>query len=244
MQKTIIGVDLGATSGRVILARVGDGRLSMEEVHRFANRMTEIEGHLYWDIHALFEEILQGLHAAARTGEKVASIGIDTWGVDFACFDAGGRLLGLPRAYRDPYTDGVPERLFQEIPRERVYEKTGIQVMNFNSLYQLYAQSREEESPLRRAERVLFMPDALSYLLTGEQVCERTILSTSQLMVSLDSPCSGELAERRMRPPSASMSKRTDAFCCAMTETRLSAAEKAATSISTAVAQVGGRSCL
>ena len=191
MQKTIIGVDLGATSGRVILARVGDGRLSMEEVHRFANRMTEIEGHLYWDIHALFEEILQGLHAAARTGEKVASIGIDTWGVDFACFDAGGRLLGLPRAYRDPYTDGVPERLFQEIPRERVYEKTGIQVMNFNSLYQLYAQSREEESPLRRAERVLFMPDALSYLLTGEQVCERTILSTSQLM----DPRSGMLDE-------------------------------------------------
>ena len=143
MQKTVIGIDLGATSGRVILAHVGEESLSMVEVHRFANRMTEVGGRLYWDIHALFDEILQGLRAAARCGEPVASIGIDTWGVDFACFDADGQLLGLPRAYRDPYTDGVPERLFEEIPRERVYEKTGIQVMNFNSLYQLYAQSRQ-----------------------------------------------------------------------------------------------------
>ena len=182
MQKNIIGVDLGATSGRVILARAGGDRLRMEELHRFPNRMREIDGRFYWDIHALYEEILRGLSVAGGRGERIDSIGIDTWGVDFACVDPDGDLLGLPRAYRDPYTDGVPEEFFRTVPRESVYAKTGIQVMNFNSLYQLYALNREQSPVLAAAEHVLFMPDALSYLLTGEQVCEYTILSTSQLM--------------------------------------------------------------
>ena len=102
MQKNIIGVDLGATSGRVILARAGDDRLRMEELHRFPNRMREIDGRFYWDIHALYEEILRGLSVAGGRGERIDSIGIDTWGVDFACVDPDGDLLGLPRAYRDP----------------------------------------------------------------------------------------------------------------------------------------------
>lgn len=165
MQKNIIGVDLGATSGRVILARAGDDRLRMEELHRFPNRMREIDGRFYWDIHALYEEILRGLSVAGGRGERIDSIGIDTWGVDFACVDPDGDLLGLPRAYRDPYTDGVPEEFFRTVPRESVYAKTGIQVMNFNSLYQLYALNREHSPALAAAEHVLFMPDALSYLL-------------------------------------------------------------------------------
>ena len=135
MQKNIIGVDLGATSGRVILARAGDDRLRMEELHRFPNRMREIDGRFYWDIHALYEEILRGLSVAGGRGERIDSIGIDTWGVDFACVDPDGDLLGLPRAYRDPYTDGVSEEFFRTVPRESVYAKTGIQVMNFNSLF-------------------------------------------------------------------------------------------------------------
>ncbi len=195
MQKNIIGVDLGATSGRVILARIGEGELRMEELHRFSNRLTEVDGRFYWDIHALYEEILRGLCVAGDRGERIASIGIDTWGVDFACVGADGELLGLPRAYRDPYTDGVPEAFFRTIPRERVYAKTGIQVMNFNSLYQLYALNREQSPTLAAAERVLFMPDALSYLLTGEQVCEYTILSTSQLMNPRTRELDGELLQ-------------------------------------------------
>lgn len=195
MQKNIIGVDLGATSGRVILARIGEGELRMEELHRFPNRLTEVDGRFYWDIHALYEEILRGLCVAGDRGERIASIGIDTWGVDFACVGADGELLGLPRAYRDPYTDGVPEAFFRTIPRERVYAKTGIQVMNFNSLYQLYALNREQSPALAAAERVLFMPDALSYLLTGEQVCEYTILSTSQLMNPRTRELDGELLQ-------------------------------------------------
>ena len=107
MQKNIIGVDLGATSGRVILARAGDDRLRMEELHRFPNRMREIDGRFYWDIHALYEEILRGLSVAGGRGERIDSIGIDTWGVDFACVDPDGDLLGLPRAYRDPYTNST-----------------------------------------------------------------------------------------------------------------------------------------
>lgn len=193
MQKNIIGVDLGATSGRVILARAGDDRLRMEELHRFPNRMREIDGRFYWDIHALYEEILRGLSVAGGRGERIDSIGIDTWGVDFACVDPDGDLLGLPRAYRDPYTDGVPEEFFRTVPRESVYAKTGIQVMNFNSLYQLYALNREQSPVLAAAEHVLFMPDALSYLLTGEQVCEYTILSTSQLMNPRTRELDGEL---------------------------------------------------
>ena len=182
MQKNIIGVDLGATSGRVILARAGDDRLRMEELHRFPNRMREIDGRFYWDIHALYEEILRGLSVAGGRGERIDSIGIDTWGVDFACVDPDGDLLGLPRAYRDPYTDGVPEEFFRTVPRESVYAKTGIQVMNFNSLYQLYAMKRDNSSPLKAAVRALFMPDALSYMLTGKMVTEYTIASTSQIL--------------------------------------------------------------
>ena len=193
MQKNIIGVDLGATSGRVILARAGDDRLRMEELHRFPNRMREIDGRVDWDIHALYEEILRGLSVAGGRRERIDSIGIDTWGVDFACVDPDGDLLGLPLAYRDPYTDGVPEEVFRTVPRESVYAKTGIQVMNFNSLYQLYALNREHSPALAAAEHVLFMPDALSYLLTGEQVCEYTILSTSQLMNPRTRELDGEL---------------------------------------------------
>ena len=154
----------------------------------------------YWDIHALYEEILRGLSVAGGRGERIDSIGIDTWGVDFACVDPDGDLLGLPRAYRDPYTDGVPEEFFRTVPRESVYAKTGIQVMNFNSLYQLYALNREHSPALAAAEHVLFMPDALSYLLTGEQVCEYTILSTSQLMNPRTSCCVRPASTHRCSP--------------------------------------------
>jgi len=193
MQKTIVAIDLGATSGRVVLGRLGAGRLRIEALHRFENRIVERCGRFYWDIQALYDEILRGLRIAGDRGERVDSIGIDTWGVDFACFDAEGRLLDLPRAYRDPYTDGAPEEFFRTIPRERVYAKTGIQVLNFNTLYQLFALGRERSAALAGARRLLFMPDALSYLLTGEQVCEHTILSTSQLIDPRTRSFDGEL---------------------------------------------------
>ncbi len=183
MQQHFLAVDLGATSGRVILASLSDGRIEMETLHRFPNRIVSLGGKYYWNIYALYEEIVEGLRLAGRRGVRVESIGIDTWGVDMVCVAADGTLCGLPRSYRDPYTDGAPEAFFSEkMPRREVYDRTGIQIMNFNSLFQLYAARKEGSSALENAEKILFIPDALSYLLTGEAVCEYTILSTSQFM--------------------------------------------------------------
>ncbi len=180
--KHILAVDLGATSGRVILATLDGKTLQTEELNRFPNRLTRLFGRYYWDIHALFEHICEGLRRAAAKGVAIDSVGIDTWGVDMVFVGSDGQLLGLPRAYRDPYTDGAPEAFFREVPRREVYDRTGIQIMNFNSLYQLYAARQAGSSTLAAAEKILFIPDALSYLLTGRMVCEYTILSTSQLM--------------------------------------------------------------
>ena len=182
MTRNFIAADIGATSGRVILGTYADGRISTECLHRFPNPILPLGGRYYWDIYALYSEIVRGLAEAGRRDLKIESVGIDTWGVDFVCVADDGSLLSLPRSYRDPYTDGEPERLFGRIPRREVYERTGIQIMNFNTLYQLSAQRREGSSALRDATSVLFMPDALSYMLTGGKVCEYTILSTSQLL--------------------------------------------------------------
>lgn len=177
-----LAIDLGATSGRVILATLADNRIDLDVVHRFPNRLIEIGGRYYWNIYALYEDILQGLTEAGKRKVKIHSIGIDTWGVDFVAVAEDGTLCSLPRAYRDPYTNGIPEEYFTKCPRKEVYERTGIQIMNFNSLFQLYAQHKEGSSALKNAQTLLFMPDALSYLLTGKKVCEYTILSTSQFM--------------------------------------------------------------
>lgn len=180
--KHFIAVDLGATSGRVILATVGAESLGMETLHRFPNRLVCLGGKYFWNIYALYEEIVEGLRLASRRGVRIESIGIDTWGVDMAFVAGDGTLAGLPRAYRDPYTEGIPEEFFRKVPRREVYDRTGIQFMNFNSLYQLCAARKEGCAALEHASRILFMPDALSYLLTGEAVCEYTALSTSQFM--------------------------------------------------------------
>ena len=194
MQQThFLAIDLGATSGRVILATLTDEGIELDVVHRFPNRLLEIGGKYYWNIYALYEEILHGLTEAGKRQVKITSIGIDTWGVDFVCVAEDGTLCGLPRAYRDPYTNGAPEHFFEKISRREVYERTGIQIMNFNSLYQLFAQQKEGASALKNADKILFMPDALSYLLTGKQVCEYTILSTAQLLDPRTKQIDGDL---------------------------------------------------
>jgi rhamnulokinase len=176
-----LAFDLGATSGRAILATLQDGKLTLKELTRFPNQLLRIGDKYYWNIYSLFEELKTGLRAAAAENVKIEAIGIDTWGVDFAYIAKDGSIAGLPRAYRDPYTNGASEAYFQLIPKEKVYEATGIQIINFNSLFQLYAAKKEGSSALAQAESVLFMPDALLYLLTGKKVCEYTIASTSQI---------------------------------------------------------------
>ena len=182
MTKNYIAVDLGATSGRVILAKVSGEALEMETIHRFPTPLLQIGGKYYWNIYSIYDDIVKGLTIVGQRGVKVESIGVDTWGVDFVCVAGDGTLLGLPRSYRDPYTEGIPEKFFKKMPREELYRRTGIQIMNLNSVFQLYAQHKEGSEALDNAKTILFMPDAVSYLLTGKAVCEYTILSTSALM--------------------------------------------------------------
>lgn len=194
---SFLAFDLGATSGRSILGTLRDGKLHMKELTRFPNQILELGGHCYWNIFSLYEHLRAGLFACAKEGVEVSSIGIDTWGVDFAFLGEDGQILGMPYAYRDPHTEGVPEQYFNKVmPRQEVYALTGIQVMNFNSLYQLYAMQRDHSSPLKAATQALFMPDALSYMLTGEKVTEYTIASTSQILNPRTKKMEGELLEK------------------------------------------------
>ena len=181
MTKCFFAVDLGATSGRTIIGSFTQEGLVTEEMNRFPNHIIETGGHFYWDIYELYRNILEGLkRAAAREDIEITSIGIDTWGVDFVCVGKDGSLLRQPYSYRDPHTEGAPGKYFERVPRSRVYELTGIQVMNFNSIFQL--DTRHKDSALEAADKLLFIPDALSYMLTGEMVCEYTIASTAQLV--------------------------------------------------------------
>ena len=177
-----LAFDIGATSGRAVLVSLMNGKFEMRELHRFPNNLLELHGKYYWNIYNLYEELKKSLSLCAREDIPVDSIGIDTWGVDFGYLASDGSLLGLPRAYRDPYTEGALEEYFRLVPREEVYRLTGIQFMNFNSLFQLFRARKEDFAPLRNAEEILFIPDLLSYLLTGKKVCEYTDASTSQLL--------------------------------------------------------------
>ena len=192
-KKYYFAVDLGATSGRTILGTLADGRLEQEELTRFPNNLIETGGHFYWDIYALYFEMIRGLKEVAHRGITLTSIGIDTWGVDFVFIGDDGAILRNPMAYRDPHTFGRMEEYLEEVVSQReVYDITGIQFMNFNSLFQLYAMRKDANSAMKMAEKVLFVPDALSWMLTGEAVCEYTIASTSQML----DPRTGDLSEK------------------------------------------------
>ncbi len=181
-KKNFLAFDCGATSGRAILATFSGGSFEMKEVYRFPSGIISQGGRHYWDILAIYGHFLQCLKQLGREGVALDSIGIDTWGVDFGFVADDGTLLGNPRAYRDPYTEGIPEEVFGTVPRDELYAATGIQIMNFNSIFQLYAQTKADFAPLRYAESILFIPDLLSYMLTGNKVCEYTIASTSGMM--------------------------------------------------------------
>ena len=186
-------VDLGATSGRTIIGTINNGKFALEEVTRFPNNLIEQGGHYYWDIHALYFEMIRGLKEVAQRGLKITSIGIDTWGVDFVMIGDDGAILRNPRAYRDPITfKAMDDYLEHVVSKKEVYDITGIQFLNFNSIFQLYAMKREGNSALKHASKILFIPDALSWMLTGKEVCEYTIASTSQLL----DPRTKELDER------------------------------------------------
>lgn len=183
MKQAFFSVDLGATSGRTVLGIFTQHKLELKELNRFPNHLIEAGGHFYWDIYELYRNVLEGLKLAAKEEDiEIASIGIDTWGVDFVCVGKDGGLLRLPYAYRDPHTVGASNKFFTRVPRSKVYQITGIQVMDFNSLFQLDTLRRNKDSALNNADKILFMPDALAYLLTREKVTEYTIATTAQLV--------------------------------------------------------------
>ena len=180
-RRCYLAVDLGAESGRVVAGLFDGDNLELEEVHRFRNGPTRVGDSMQWDAPGLFTEIKTGLsRALAEHGDAVVSVGVDAWGVDYALVDAAGELVGNPFHYRDDRTRGMEERAFSLVPRAEIYQATGIQFMFFNTLFQLLS---ELGTPaLARADRLLFMPDLMHYWLTGRQVNERTIASTSQLL--------------------------------------------------------------
>ena len=190
--KQYLAIDLGATSGRTMIGTLDNGRVSLEELTRFDNPLIPMGGHLYWDLYGLYREIIHALKVVAQRHIPIVSIGIDTWGCDFALFGADGALLRNPLAYRDPHTQGMMENFFKEkMSKEEVYKRTGIQFMNFNSIFQIYAMEAHKDAALSAAAKILFIPDALGYLLTGKAVCEYSVASTAQLL----NPMTGDLDE-------------------------------------------------
>lgn len=180
MQRSYLAIDLGAESGRGILAHIADRKVQLTELHRFANTPVRLPTGLYWDGLRLFHEICEGIHAAASISDSLDGIGIDTWGVDFGLIDAHGSLLENPRHYRDEATRGIPDEVFEIVPRREIFQQTGVQFMDINSLYQLYALRAKSPQLLGLASKLLFMPDLFNYLLTGSLASEPTIASTSQ----------------------------------------------------------------
>ncbi len=179
----ILAFDLGAESGRAVLGRLEAGRLTVRELGRFPNTPLELSGHIHWDIHALFDEMKKAMRAcAAEVPAGPASLGVDTWGVDFGLLARDGSVLGLPFCYRDARTQGAMEDYFKLVPREALYRATGIQFMPFNTLFQVYSMVRDRSPLLDAASDLLFMPDLFNYLFTGRKASEFTIATTSQML--------------------------------------------------------------
>lgn len=177
---TYLAIDLGAESGRAIAASLADGRLALREAHRFENHPVRLASGLHWDVLRLWREIKAGISAAVRLEPGLEGIGLDTWGVDFALLDRDGELVGNPVHYRDARTDGMLGEAFQRMPRQAIFEHTGIQFMQINTLFQLLSLVLAKSSLLEIAERMLTMADLFNYWLSGEICSEFTIATTTQ----------------------------------------------------------------
>lgn len=182
-ESNYIAVDLGAESGRVMLGTIAEGRLCLEEIHRFSNGPVEQQDSLRWDFDRLLNEIKTGIgQAAQKANGRPLGIGVDTWGVDFGLIGADGQLIEAPYHYRDNRTNGMMDVGFALMPKRNIYQHTGIQFMQLNSLYQLLAMRQANSSVLTKAKKLIFMADLFSYFLCGQAFGEYTLASTSQMM--------------------------------------------------------------
>ena len=179
-RKTVLAIDLGAESGRVVAVHLERDGLVLEELHRFPNGAVEVRDTLYWDFLRLWSEIQTGIEKGKA--HRPASIGVDTWGVDFGLLDKDGDLLGNPVCYRDNRTEGMMEVAFSRVPQEQIFARTGIQFMRINTLYQLVSLVESASTQLEAVHTFLTSPDLLNYWLTGEKACEYSIASTTQML--------------------------------------------------------------
>ncbi|HEY7356779.1 MAG TPA: rhamnulokinase family protein, partial [Ktedonobacterales bacterium] len=180
--RAVAAVDLGAESGRVMLARFDGSAITLEEAHRFPNRPVRVRGHFFWDVLDLWREVQAGLRRAKSMAGTLASVGVDTWGVDYALVDEQGLLVGQPTHYRDQRTVGMLKQLESSIGRQIIYSTTGIQFLPINTLYQLAAHAKAQPAQLQAAHHLLLMPDLLHCWLSSEHVAEFTNATTTQLV--------------------------------------------------------------
>jgi rhamnulokinase len=182
MPQRYLAIDLGAESGRHVLGSFDGDRVTIEEIHRFPNEPVTVDGSMYWDVLRLWHEIQKGLAlASSKSAGMLDGIGLDTWGVDFALLGEKGSLLGNPYHYRDHRTNGIMDRVFSTVSADEIYAETGIQFMQLNSLFQLYAASLQTPKTVANTEYLLTMPDLLNYWLTGVMATEFTIATTTQM---------------------------------------------------------------
>ncbi len=193
--KRVLAFDFGASSGRAIIGKYENGKIELEEVHRFSNDPVSVNGTTYWDVLRLFHEIKQGIIKAKQAG-GFDSIGIDTWGVDFGLLDEFGCLLENPIHYRDTRTVGMIEEAEKYISKREMYNITGIQFMELNTIFQLLSLKKERPHMLQRTDKMLFMPDLFAYMLTGEKNTEYSIATTSQMIDLQTNSWSGELLDK------------------------------------------------
>jgi rhamnulokinase len=179
--KNLLAFDLGAESGRGILGQFDGQKLRLEVVHRFANGPVRTLDTMHWDVLLLYSEMLNALRKCAADHRTLDAVGVDTWGVDFALLGRGGTLLGNPRHYRDPHTEGIMEEAFKIVPRAEIFRQTGLQFMRFNTLFQLLALQRDRSPLLDKSETLLLIPDLFHYFLTGIKAVELTNATTTQM---------------------------------------------------------------
>lgn len=194
--KYYLAIDIGASSGRHILAHLEENRMVLEEVHRFPNGMVEKDGEHVWDVDELFRQIKLGLKKCAQLGKIPVSVGVDTWGVDFVLLDGDGARIGNAVAYRDGRTRGMDEEVYKIIPEDELYARTGIQKAIFNTIYQLMALKVKKPEHLEKAHTMLLMPDYFHYMLSGVAATEYTEATTGQLVSPETKDWDMELIER------------------------------------------------
>jgi rhamnulokinase len=192
-----LALDLGAESGRAVVGTLGDdGRLEVEEIHRFPNRAVAVGDHLYWDFSGLWQSCLDALGLAARRPRRPSSVGVDAWGVDFGLLGAQGALLGLPQCYRDPDGPAGLRAYDRNYSLHELYDRTGVQILPINTVFRLNAMAMRHDDCLDAARRLLFVPDLVGHLLGGRQLAERTVAVTSQLVDARSGNWALDIAER------------------------------------------------